>query len=304
MSDSSKLTVRLFDGTRQLFTTDVEVLVTIIDGNKQTLIKQFFRGNTLDFEVPFYGNFGDNYSVIAYADGYRQAGFFPVKLSNMYDTTLDVMLVRKDPGFNFANAPWDVACVRYPFLGGDTDPATAKSRYQALQEKELPLACLLNLCEGMSQLHLAQGTPLDYIKQIRWDEPPAQDRFFAFCDPALVDQVRAAAARKLFAPEPNPGLFHPGATLSWKQIQFGEANVQLTFHEGANDRKEVGQTECITVEPDIDYFQDLGAHAIFEVIPNALTHSLTNPVEVYVLRWMAGRQAGAAEFSPLYTLTD
>ena len=27
------------------------------------------------------------------------------------------------------------------------------------------------------------------------------------------------------------------------------------------------------VEPDIDYFKDLGAHAIFEVVPNGLTHS-------------------------------
>ncbi len=52
------------------------------------------------------------------------------------------------------------------------------------------------------------------------------------------------------------------------------------------------------VEPDIDYYQDLAAHAILEVIPNALTHSLTNPVEVYVLRWIAGRTAGMPEFAP------
>ena len=41
------------------------------------------------------------------------------------------------------------------------------------------------------------------------------------------------------------------------------------------------------VEPDIDYYQDLGADAILEVIPNALTHSLTDPTEVYVLCWIA-----------------
>jgi hypothetical protein len=52
------------------------------------------------------------------------------------------------------------------------------------------------------------------------------------------------------------------------------------------------------VEPDIDYFRDLGAHAIFEVIPNAITHSLTNPVEVYVFRWIAGQTAGIPEFDP------
>jgi hypothetical protein len=58
------------------------------------------------------------------------------------------------------------------------------------------------------------------------------------------------------------------------------------------------------VEPDIDYFRDLGAHALFEVIPNAITHSLTNPVEVYVLRWIAGQRAGIPEFDPRYVITS
>jgi len=61
-----------------------------------------------------------------------------------------------------------------------------------------------------------------------------QDRFFAWCDVRLIDQVKIAAEAKEFAVENNPGLFHPGATSSWKQIQFGEANVQVTFHE--NDK--------------------------------------------------------------------
>jgi dihydrofolate reductase len=51
------------------------------------------------------------------------------------------------------------------------------------------------------------------------------------------------------------------------------------------------------VEPDIDYYKDLGAHAIYEVVPNAITHSLTDPTDVYVLRWMAGHQAGVPELT-------
>ena len=58
------------------------------------------------------------------------------------------------------------------------------------------------------------------------------------------------------------------------------------------------------VEPEIHYYQDLGAHAIFEVIPNALTHSLTDPAEVYVIRWIAGQTAGVPEFAPMYTITS
>jgi len=55
---------------------------------------------------------------------------------------------------------------------------------------------------------------------------------------------------------------------------------------------------------DIDYFKDLAAHALLEVLPNALSGGLTNPEEVYVLRWIAGRHAGVAEFKPPYTIVS
>jgi hypothetical protein len=102
--------------------------------------------------------------------------------------------------------------------------------------------------------------------------------------------------------ELDPGFFHGDATSSFKQISFGEANVQLTFHE--NDKKKIGSENCIRVEPDIDYFKDVAAHAILEVIVNRVTNSLTDPVQVYTLRWMAGKQAGLPEFDPPYRLID
>jgi hypothetical protein len=85
-------------------------------------------------------------------------------------------------------------------------------------------------------------------------------------------------------------------------VTYGEANAQLTFHE--NDTRKIGSADCVTLELDIDYYRDPLAHAILEVLPNGLTHALTNPVEVYVLRWMAGQMAGTPEFAPLYTVTD
>ena len=123
-----------------------------------------------------------------------------------------------------------------------------------------------------------------------------------YADKSLVDQVRRAAMEGEFAPEPSPGLFHPNATSSFKQVQFGEANVQLTFHE--KDTKKIDGAQCIKVEPDIDCYQDLGAHTILEVIPNSITHGLTDPKEVYVLRWIAGRHAGIPEFDPPYTIAS
>ena len=300
----SKLRLRIFDGSRQLFAAPAKFLVRITDGNQKLQRWEEYTSNDLPFDLPFFDNLGDRYTVLISLDGYKQAGYYPVKLSDAYLTTLDLMLIRNDPGFSFVNARWPAAKSRYPYLASGATEAAGEQRYDDLLDKtERSLASLLNLGEAMSQISLAQGTPLDYIKEVRWDAPynPAQDRFFAWCDVQLIDQVKRAAAEGKFAAENAPGLFHPGATSSWKQVQFGEANVQLTFHE--NDTKTVGGVDCVMVEPDIDYYRDLGAHTIFEVVPNGLTHSLTDPTEVYVLRWIAGQTAGIPQFAPLYTLT-
>ena len=304
-STTSRLQVRIFDGSRQAFAAPADFLITIFDGNQKQIHRDFHKEAILDFDCPFYDNFGDLYSVTAWCKGHRQAGFVPVKLSNEIPTTLDIMLVADDPGFSFVNARWPNVASKFAFLGSDTDFATAQARYENLME-DTPkvIACFLNVAAVMGQIFLATGTPLDYIKEIRWDRAPQQDRFFAYCDAALVGQVRDAASKGQFSREPGSAVLHPGSTNSWKQIQFGEANVQLTFHENPPDHKTINGVDCVTLEPDIDYYRDSGAHAILEVAANALTHSLTNPVEVYVLRWIAGQHAGVPQFEPLYTLTD
>ena len=304
-STTSRLQVRIFDGSRQAFAAPADFLITIFDGNQKQIHRDFHKEAILDFDCPFYDNFGDLYSVTAWCKGHRQAGFVPVKLSNEIPTTLDIMLVADDPGFSFVNARWPSVASKFAFLGSDTDSATAQARYENLME-DTPkvIACFLNLAAAMGQIFLATGTPLDYIKEIRWDRAPQQDRFFAYCDAALVGQVRDAASKGQFSRDPGSAVLHPGSTNSWKQIQFGEANVQLTFHENPPDHKTINGVDCVTLEPDIDYYRDPGAHAILEVAANALTHSLTNPIEVYVLRWIAGQHAGVPQFEPLYMLTD
>jgi hypothetical protein len=306
----STLRLRIFDGTRQLFPLPAQFLVTITDGNQKQLRREFYSANDLSFnDLPFYNNFGDNYSVLVSLDGYKQAGFTPVKLSDAYLTTLDIMLIPGMPNYNFAEGLWPAARDAYPFLAAGVSDSAGQQRYDDLMEQQpASLACALNLCEAMSQINLAQGTPLTYIKQLIWPgdvlppgaAPPAQDRFFGWCDVALIDQVKQAAAKGQFAVEVDPGLLHPGATASWKQIQFGEANVQLTFHQ--NDTSIIDGVPCVLIEPDIDYYKDPLAHALLEVVFNALTHTLTNPAEVYVLRWIAGQTAGIPEFAPLYTI--
>jgi hypothetical protein len=152
----------------------------------------------------------------------------------------------------------------------------------------------------MQQISLPQGSPLDYFKE--FDLPAlAPDRIFGYADAKLVDQVKLAAQQGEFETEPAVDLsLHGDATSSFKQRQFGEANVQLTFHE--RNTKNIGGVNCVYVEPDIDYYKDPGAHFLLEVIPNALTGAVSDPRTVYVLRWIAGQHAGVPNFDPLYTI--
>lgn len=111
---------------------------------------------------------------------------------------------------------------------------------------------------------------------------------------------RPAADHGEFKPQFGLDIDHPGATSSFKQNQFGEANVQFSFHE--NDTTTIEGVHCVKVELDMDYFKDLLGHFILEVLPNKVSGGKTDPREIYVLRWIAGRCGGVPEFDPPYTI--
>lgn len=136
-----------------------------------------------------------------------------------------------------------------------------------------------------------------------------QDRFYAYADSDMIGQATEAAERKELDEEAGiiRRIFHHGSTLSYKQTQFGEADVQITFHEQA--KRNIGGVEidCVKVEPDIDYYKDIIAHGLGEVLPNAISKAvgeggLTDPEKVYLLRWTAAQQAGL-EFDPPYIIS-
>jgi hypothetical protein len=298
--------ITIFSGTRQQFPSGENVLLTVRDGNQQQVFRDYVNEPSLTLSgLPFHDNFGDNYTVVAWAKGYAQAGFTPIKVTPAPLASLDLMLMHEDARFNFSEAPWGVIRKNpgYATLltAGSASLDAARERYMdVLENRSSALACFFNLVTAMAEIHLASGSPLDYIREVIWDETFAQDRFFAWADRGLVDQVIRAAANGLFAPEPGTAVFHPGATRSYKQVQFGEANVQLTFHE--NDTRTIDGIECIKLEPDIAYYKDPAAHALLEVIANTATQCLTDPRHVYVLRWIASRHAGVPDFEPPYSL--
>ena len=78
--ESSTLQINIFDGSRQTIQPPTKILFTIKDGNQRREVWDYYASGTT-FKVPFYDNFGDNYTVVAFTDGYEQAGFTPVKCS-------------------------------------------------------------------------------------------------------------------------------------------------------------------------------------------------------------------------------
>jgi hypothetical protein len=300
------IAIATFDGSRQPMPLSTEVLFTVMDGNQKQVFRDFRPSQLVLTGLPHFDNFGDRYTVVAFAKGHEQAGFTPVNVAPNIVARVDLMLLGKSAGYNFSGATWEIVQAKRPVLAqvlaADAEsPGAARDRYRELLEnKSAAAAGLLNITTAMEQIHLPKGSPLDYFQHLIWDETMKQDRFFGFASLDLLDQVRTAAQQGLFAPEPGSAVFHPGATASFKQVQFGEANVQLTFHE--EDKRTINGVDCVKVEPDIDYFKDIGAHSLLEVIPNTISHGLTDPRQVYVLRWIAGRRAGIPEFDPLYTI--
>lgn len=298
------VTVNVFDGTRQPMPQGTKPLVTIRDGAQNQIYRDFANGPSVKFELPFHNNFADNYAIVAFVDGHEQAGFQPVPIGPNAPAQLDLMLLAKNGTFHFAGAQWPDILAQKRLLAqifAASVTGSAGDAYSDLMETHSDrLACLLNITTAMQQISLPQLSPLDYFKT--FDLPAlAPDRIFGFADAKLVDQVKLAAQHGEFDTQPSIDLsLHPGATSSFKQNQFGEANVQLTFHEGK--RQTIGGVDCVYVEPDIDYFKDPGAHLLLEVIPNGLTGNVSNPRVVYVLRWIAGRHAGVPNFDPLYTI--
>ena len=100
--------VSVFDGRRTLYADSSELLIIVRDGNQKVQSRDFHSRPEVFFTgLPLFNNFGDNYTFLASADGYKDAGFFPVKLAANVDQIVDLLLVSQSNGFNFAKATWN-----------------------------------------------------------------------------------------------------------------------------------------------------------------------------------------------------
>ena len=315
MADTTSLRVNLFDGTRQPIDPNLEVHVQVYDnGNPITKVGDSFKkGQTVPFEgLPFEDNFADYFRITGTANHYYDAGYVPLKMLKNQWQDVNLMLIPRSYRFSFDKAAWGQLQGKRPELyeflrAGAADEVVAESRYVRLINQNAPaLAALLNITTALGDIRLPRDsgvTGLSYFKRLIWDpadpEPPQQDRFYAYADAVLLTRVREGKDQGDWSREPLPGTVHAGATQSYKQVQFGEGNVQLTFHEHAP-----APAGHIKVEADIDYYKTPAAHLILEFIPNHFTQGKTNPVMAYALRWIAARAKGLDEFDPLYVIVS
>src|SRR5260370_13100244 len=96
----------------------VDVLYTVINGNQNQVFRDFRKGSGVTLTgLPFFDNFGDNYTVVAWASGFEQAGFTPVRIKPTTTTVVDLMLLGSNTDFSFSQAKWDVLTqAKPPFL--------------------------------------------------------------------------------------------------------------------------------------------------------------------------------------------
>jgi hypothetical protein len=67
------------------------------------------------------------------------------------------------------------------FISLGSSDAEAQAHYDNVRQTIPPaLASLLNLATAMKAIQLPNKTPLDYFKEILWDESLAQDCFFGY----------------------------------------------------------------------------------------------------------------------------
>src|SRR5216683_6098695 len=113
----AQIKLSIYDGARAPFAERQNVLLRVHNGQTTDSFTKMLNTKSMNegqvvLNVDFFDNFADNYTVLVSADGYRDAGFFPVKVSLRAAQEVSLMLVPSDPTFQFD--PWDVVTASRP----------------------------------------------------------------------------------------------------------------------------------------------------------------------------------------------
>src|SRR5713226_8185730 len=134
--DKARIRLTIYDGARQAFSEKHDVLLRVHNGQTTDSVTKTLNMQSMDegvvlLDVDFFDNFADNYTVLVSADDYRDAGFFPVKVSPRMAQEVNLMLVPSDATFQFD--PWDVVTANHPkiaeFLSLTPSAGNAKDNF-------------------------------------------------------------------------------------------------------------------------------------------------------------------------------
>jgi len=264
-------------------------------------------------------------AVIASRSGFRQCGVF-LPLTKPLPEQVHLMLVPNGESLAFSKDLRKELVDRQPnyqsFL--ESDPQNAERIEALAKDQSKQLACLLNILEAIRWLPSADSIipTLEKIQiQIRTNEEEAnhvwrgmqQDRAFVVAKDTLVPLLEDTT---VFRKETS--LLHPLADKGFKEFgRLGEANLNFNVNT-ASLPADLGPN-LVQADIDLDFFDDKLAHISLEVIPNMVTKffgkpKLTNPAQIFALRWMAtknfqgdlmpvGVTGPRPDFNPLYTIT-
>src|ERR1017187_70051 len=242
MPDNANIILNVYDGKRQLLDKAVRWSAQAIDGrslnDRKTLLFPDLHGGSQLLNVPFFDNFGDDYTIIVTADGFQMNAWRPVTVSSLGPVNADILLLPNNGAPHFAGATWDQLSQLRPHVAKmiracSPTPQAAAAMYTSGYENRAPsIACFLNLVTAMADMKLPSGkSPLDYYWNVGWpqgdpttadwiqqfDNVMKQDRFFAYVDQAILPDVQAANKLGAFSKELNPDIWeHSGATESYK----------------------------------------------------------------------------------------
>jgi len=118
MANTANIMLNVYDGRRQLLDNAIQWSATAIDGRglneRRTLVFPPFHGGAQVLNVPFFDNFGDNYTILVKATGFEGNAWRPVTVSDRVPVTLDMMLLPENGKPHFAGATWDKLNVLRP----------------------------------------------------------------------------------------------------------------------------------------------------------------------------------------------
>jgi hypothetical protein len=290
------LDLLVLNGEREPITIPT-VWIRVLDANNKLVFHGLVQLTNGVGAIPNQHSFSFPLKISVSQKGYRAS-----QIQGVLETAgqISITLVDKHATFDFLYPSLEQMQAAQPQLSalivGFDSQADAENRYSVWKNtQQKQLAALLNLSTALEQL--PSGSLLPYYKEVVSIQ---QDRFFAYADADLLAAVQSLYDQGLFDRQGRIDLMlHHGGTLSFKEMDLPEANLQITFHQ--RDTKIVNGRKLVLVETDIDYFKTFWKHMIEEVCYHIGTRRKSSPTTVY--RFRSNEQKPGVVFNPPYRLT-